>query len=324
MNIINRIGNKFIRVKMDIYSKFPFYYLIKSNTPLILMYHGIAPRSPIYLNERHIYPEVFEQHLKYLRSFCNLVKVEDIFNNKIDKNKKNVAITFDDGYWNNLEYALPILEKYKVPAHFFITGLNTTNQSILWSDYHDLIASSKVSEIKTNYGIFTRTNQKYMPFYSKSGENLHAYLKGLSFEEKYKILNSGVDQDILLDERMFPYWKLLTDREIIELSSSSFAFIGSHGFYHDNLGYLDRNNNYLELNRSKTYLENIVGKEIDTVAFPDGSYNKNTLEIAMELGYKYLLGVDPHKQDIDNYPLKKRIGLYMYETLSMQKVKMMK
>ncbi len=39
-----------------------------------------------------------------------------------------------------------------------------------------------------------------------------------------------------------------------------------------------------ELNRSKTILEQILGREVDSLAYPHGSYNKVTSEVSIECG----------------------------------------
>jgi peptidoglycan/xylan/chitin deacetylase (PgdA/CDA1 family) len=68
------------------------------------------------------------------------------------------------------------------------------------------------------------------------------------------------------------YWELMTDDEICAASRSKNITIGSHGFYHNNLGSLSTANAVDEVMLSKKYLEQTIQKEVTSIAFPDGSY----------------------------------------------------
>ena len=65
-----------------------------------------------------ITPEEFENHLKYLSENFKIVGFGDDWSNIEDK---AITITFDDGYHDFYSNALPLLEKYKVPATIFIS-----------------------------------------------------------------------------------------------------------------------------------------------------------------------------------------------------------
>ena len=43
-----------------------------------------------------------------------------------------ITITFDDGYKDNLDYALPILEKFKVPATVYVTTRFLEGDTWMW------------------------------------------------------------------------------------------------------------------------------------------------------------------------------------------------
>ena len=44
---------------------------------------------------------------------------------------------------------------------------------------------------------------------------------------------------------------------------------------------------------SKAWLEGVLGRPVDALAFPDGSYREETLDDAEALGYRLLLACEP-------------------------------
>ncbi len=92
----------------------------------ILMYHGIDAVSSTEYNTRFISQSAFEKQTRFFAENANCISLDSFFEGNFDKDKMNLALTFDDGYQNNLTRALPILEKYNLPASFFITAIRST------------------------------------------------------------------------------------------------------------------------------------------------------------------------------------------------------
>jgi peptidoglycan/xylan/chitin deacetylase (PgdA/CDA1 family) len=84
----------------------------------ILMYHDITPQQGMGLR---VGVSSFEAHCKHLASEGYITHhFSEILDNKKALKGKNCIITFDDGYVNQLKFAVPILQKYKLKATFFI------------------------------------------------------------------------------------------------------------------------------------------------------------------------------------------------------------
>ncbi len=98
------------------------YNKLTRKTCPILLYHRIdnVKNDPLCLA---VSPQHFEKHLRFLKENYNILPLYELskklLNNTIKGNE--VAITFDDGYKDNFINALPLLEKYEVPATIFIT-----------------------------------------------------------------------------------------------------------------------------------------------------------------------------------------------------------
>ena len=99
-----------------------------------MIYHGIDLHGKTDFNTRFISADYFEKQIAFFSKHFNVVSLDDIYGNRVAQDKLNVAITFDDGYQNNLKYAVPILEKHQVAATFFVTGIRDLGTDILWPD----------------------------------------------------------------------------------------------------------------------------------------------------------------------------------------------
>ncbi len=87
----------------------------------ILMYHRVDRLT--YYDQLTVSPERFEQHMVYLATRLRVISLSQALAELTSAKEicPAVAVTFDDGYRDNLLYALPILERYKIPATIFIT-----------------------------------------------------------------------------------------------------------------------------------------------------------------------------------------------------------
>jgi peptidoglycan/xylan/chitin deacetylase (PgdA/CDA1 family) len=86
----------------------------------VLVYHTIsAPVEPM-LADADISPTKFENQLRWLSRWRRVVPLEETLGASARRNL--VAITFDDGYRDNLTVALPLLERFQLPMTLFVTA----------------------------------------------------------------------------------------------------------------------------------------------------------------------------------------------------------
>jgi peptidoglycan/xylan/chitin deacetylase (PgdA/CDA1 family) len=90
------------------------------NAAVVVAFHRVhdAPRS----DSLTIDVRMFERYCNFFRRHFRVVSLRDVVE-KLERGlepNRELAITFDDGYRDNYEMAMPVLEKLSLPATFFV------------------------------------------------------------------------------------------------------------------------------------------------------------------------------------------------------------
>jgi len=138
----------------------------------VIMYHSIL-KDPQRAGKFVVSPMVFEEDLRYLKEAgYTTVTVKDLAD-YVNYGKplpyKPVLISLDDGYYNNMTYVLPILEKLNMKAVISVVGeyterfsteedLNPNYSHLCWNDIATLNNSGLVEIQNHSYALHTDQN----------------------------------------------------------------------------------------------------------------------------------------------------------------------
>ena len=108
---------------------------------LIIMYHRVLPKTDRRLeNEEpgmYVTPETLDMHLTELAKISTLVHIEDwLALSKSGQLEDTLycAITFDDGWADNYEFGLPLLQKHNAPATVFLATDYIDSNTTFWPE----------------------------------------------------------------------------------------------------------------------------------------------------------------------------------------------
>jgi peptidoglycan/xylan/chitin deacetylase (PgdA/CDA1 family) len=275
------------------------------------MYHGVRIGNR-RINGRHVTAWHFEKQLEYFKRNFAIVPLDELCAMKargISPERRTIALTFDDGYLNNLTVALPILEKHKIPATFFVCTAGITDRQYAHpTDRVDLIRMFSTSSL-LQIGDESFYRRGHVMVGQKSSKHAYHYLiNELSYADWLRMNDSLAAQ---LDEKIIvqnsEVYHLMSDQDMKDLANNDLVGIGSHAHHHVNFRTLSSEETQFQLLASRNLLE-AYRKPVDAIAFPYGYFNPTSIELAKETGYRYLIAgghVDP-PYDKDVFP---RIGV---------------
>ena len=114
---------------------------------VILVYHSIADNQLFFT----VSPAMFEQQMAWLKSAgFNVVSLNRLMELRANGHipAKTVAITFDDGYKDNLTNAFPVLKKYGFPATIFVTTSDLGSTRVVREVSFDILSEGDMRELE--------------------------------------------------------------------------------------------------------------------------------------------------------------------------------
>src|SRR5438067_13192415 len=112
-------------------------FLSKQNSA-VLLFHRVTPVRDKMWDPMD--PVFFDNTLLYVqKNFHTLPLNELLFDVPRHSSKPLAALTFDDGYKDFIDYSIPILNKYSMPASMFVVADCIENNTPTWTYVIDYV-----------------------------------------------------------------------------------------------------------------------------------------------------------------------------------------
>ncbi len=249
--------------------------VFRSGIP-ILAFHGVLPDQwsfPFNATGKFISPERLYEFVLGIKSIFRIVALNEIIDNLVAGRQMppNVmAITFDDGYANLYEYALPVLRRLDVPVTVFVTTGLIDSDSLLWNDLLEYaVHTTRRESIDCEW--IGRSFQLRTPGEKQAAIlQMKDRLKEMPPDRLEGSVRNLIERlDVRLREEAAHNIRFLTSQQIKEMAAQGIAF-GSHTVTHRILSKLGGKEIETEVVRSKDHLEAILNKEVTLFAYPNG------------------------------------------------------
>jgi len=313
--------------------------------PCILLYHRIGDTScdPLRLG---VSPEVFERHLTLINRFGMALSVEE-FSRRIQDGtlpRNAIAVSFDDGYKDNLTVAAPLLQRHQIPAMIFVASGLVEDQTeggwdVLSEIFFELPPERTQKEVEFSVGReswnFPALSQP-RPISWKIGDSTNdpSVRIFLDWGSRYSRLPSDLQKDLLrqlketfgLSTKPRPGRAFMTPSEVAACLGTGVLSIGAHTRTHPCLSSLSIDRQRDEIGSSRRKIAEWTGRLPELFAYPYGTYTDfgpATMRAVRDAGFSFGLANLPaapirgHRWDIprvlvgewDDDEFCRRIGL---------------
>ena len=246
--------------------------------------HRVSPHPNPFWSPMH--PDVFEGLLKF---FSKRAQVTTLRNRHLVPNERPAVIfSFDDGYADFLEYAMPLLQKYRVKANLNVICESICNRTAPWNiqlyDFLNAAPRKLIKEIVLP-GFNSQLNGDDVDNKRRYGLALSRFLKLRSRKERLEHWN--VIAPIVKKLGNNNTTRMISLRDLQSIAHDH--EIGAHSFSHESMGCEDNSFFAEDLDRCVTFFCKDLKLPLSIYAFPNGSYRYEQIEILRGRGIKHIL-----------------------------------
>lgn len=263
----------------------------------VFRYHGVIERLRDPLLERQFTPlAVFRAHVRLFRvaPVLSLEEVDAVLSGRARAPRGAAAITFDDGYRNNLA-ALELLDRLRKPAAVFVAAGPVSRHSPIWTAEVPLLllhgAAACVEALGESFPLDTRLHRERALTGVRRGlERLPAAERRRAVDGIREQFPRGETERLLA---AFPSLGMLAWEEVRQVSNSGFA-IGSRGVEREiHHAGQDTAVRRAELWLSRVRIERETGRPCRYFAYPGGACHPDSRREVEQAGYALAFSTRP-------------------------------
>lgn len=264
---------------------------------LILMYHRVLPLTDKRTQREEpgmiVTPETFRLHLETLKNDFEIIHLSKwlaLKENGVALPARACAITFDDGWADNYEFAFPILRELEVPATIFLVSEMIGTGQQFWPERFALAVTSIAQnhfELWSHSALdwIRKTSVHYafnaVPPNREELSEMIANAKVLPDHEIHAHLDNIEETFNLSVEKEKA--SLLNWQQLSEMLASGLVEAGSHTCNHIRFNEsTHRSVLEHEVISSKLQIEKKTGHTVHTFCFPNGDYTPEALALVRQ------------------------------------------
>ena len=261
---------------------------------MIVYYHRVIddPSSDPFPSGMCISRDHFDDQIRYLQRHFTPIGIRDGVA-RLQRGEalpdRAVSITFDDGYLDNYQLALPILEKRRMPATLFVpTGGLDTDEPLWWDRVVHAFAYTTKSSFEPQSVELPLSSDALSLRPWKRGEAVKRVMETLWTQPMDKIRSAvlRIERELLPLGSPASAARRMTSQQILDMHRRGIE-IAAHSVNHPNLLLEASAQVKWEMQTSKRILENICDCPVDGFAYPAGWLNDVTVSAAKESGFRY-------------------------------------
>lgn len=250
---------------------------------VVLNLHQVSPYQNPFWSPLH--PEIFDNLLGFLKVNFNVVLFNELSEAKSDK--PLAILSFDDGYYNFIEYAAPLLERHGLRANMNIIPSCVESGEPMWNiklyDFLNSAPKRLVDEIQLpefDYKLKDESFDSKVQY----GLKISRFLKNRPRIEREKLWQKI---ECLVSKYDFQQTRMMSRNEIKEIAG--IHQIGVHSFSHESMEFEETIFFENDLQKCVSYFNQKLQIPLEVYAFPNGSYRPEQIEILLDNKVKYIL-----------------------------------
>jgi peptidoglycan/xylan/chitin deacetylase (PgdA/CDA1 family) len=262
---------------------------------IVLMYHRVLPAEADTYSHPGIAvtPETFERQMEFLARHFRMLTPTQFKQELVTSSfgRRACLVTFDDGWWDNLEYALPVLKKHGIPAIVFVaTGFIGTTDTF-WQErlarlvYLAAVRDGVESAVLREIGFATvsratpgHLRQQALEFVTSLKMRDPAAARQMIERLQAAMCDVPESRDLGVD-------RFMTWDEVNALRQGNLVTIGSHAHSHLRLTTLGYKGARLEFETSRRELARNGMSDVIACAYPNGDVNDPVEAAATDAGF---------------------------------------
>lgn len=252
----------------------------------VLAYHRVLPApDPLRVGDPTV--EEFEKRMRWVASTYNVLPLLDAVRALRDNRlpARALCITFDDGYADNHDLALPVLLKLGLPATFFVTTGYLEGACM----FNDVV----IEAVRKAPGPTLDLRHLGFGMAAVGSEEQRRQTVGRILQQlKYELPRSRHEVALAIAKRAGiqpPGGLMMNARQVKALHLAGME-IGAHTVTHPILARISLDGAREEMAASRAHLERMTGAPVRLFAYPNGypgrDYRSEHAALAKELGFE--------------------------------------